>query len=297
MLIGQGKISENTLILWEYLLEYNIGNIMIKNNKGFTLLEMLIVILAIGIIASIVLVNNADEAKNEVDFVNIKTKWIVSEGKNIGNLAGKWSFDEGSGNKVNDMSNSRNNLAVYGNPNWKNRADCIFNKCLEFDGVDDYASSDSSIFSMKNRDFSVSFWFKANQLNKDMALITKGQIFSEGNYSNLGWGIGLTADNLLCFEAYKEGFKSVLYSKRNIVSGRWYHVLIVKAGTNTTLFIDGIIENSFSIIDAIEDEGHELRIGRNGSSALNYFNGIIDEVSIYFGGIELLSEKLNYDNI
>ncbi len=126
-------------------------------NKSFTLIEILVVIVVIGILSAFILVgvssitNSANINKSKALSDSIRNSLLIS-------LFSELKLD----NNANDSWKS-NNGTLYGSPLFDTNNNCIENECLIFDGNDDYIDLGSdpslvSIFDNGNK-FTYSLWF------------------------------------------------------------------------------------------------------------------------------------------
>ncbi|HLD27867.1 MAG TPA: hypothetical protein VJB39_03375, partial [Patescibacteria group bacterium] len=83
-----------------------------------------------------------------------------------GKPIGYWKLDEGEGGTIYDWSGNdhHGSLSLNGSPAtstaWQSAAGCKLNRCLDFDGADDYADIGSTGLPV----YSISLWFKADDI-------------------------------------------------------------------------------------------------------------------------------------
>ncbi len=255
-----------------------MNNYMNNNTKGFTLLEVMISILVIGIIASIVIVNNMDASKGKADMAKLKSQWVINEGKYVEKLVGKWSFDEGSGTAANDSSTFGRNGTIVGAV-WKDAGDCIEGKCLEFNGSSRYITLPTIDIS---NTISVSAWAYSSNFNQNGFIVgknpvnTQWELFFEGQY--VRWRGGAPTNNNVSCPKPEDN--------------KWHYFVGVQNGTSASLYVDGKMCASSSSVVAIGNGTGSVEIGRFSSNY--YFNGRIDEVSIYNSVMTLSEIRGNY---
>lgn len=260
-----------------------------NSNRGFTLLEVLISVLVIGIIASIVLINNNDEAKKQSEFVNIKAKWAMNEGKYIEKLVGKWSFDEVSGTGVIDSSTFAKSGNMSSVAMRKDADECAIGKCLKFNGVSDYVEVNNVQYFSK---WTYSLW-----INRIADSGIHERIMSFSNNSDYDRWFQIQPDDSLN-SGYRDsvGGRHVSTSDK-IELNRWYYVVATFDGQNIKLYIDGQLKITGPDFSSYTPRvmNYPLQFGRLGSSSFVYnFNGFIDEVAIYSDAITLSEIESNY---
>ena len=99
-----------------------------------------------------------------------------------------WGFDEGYGTTTHDETTNVSNGTIT-NALWKNESECIFGKCLYFDGSGDYVTM-KDLYSDK---LSVCTWIKPLQVDAADSIVIK-----RNNESNAGltneWALTLNAN-------------------------------------------------------------------------------------------------------
>jgi prepilin-type N-terminal cleavage/methylation domain-containing protein len=257
--------------------------------KGFTLLEVMISILVIGIIASIVFVSNIDDSKKLADIAALKTKWSVSEGKYIGQLIGKWPLDEGTGTNVSDASTFLKNGTVSGAV-WKTEKDCVSGTCLEFDGTDDYVQANSVPYFST---WSFSLWMKRTN---DSGTYERLMSYSN-NTAYDKWIQVYTDDSVGSGYVDTTGSGRHIYTADKLELNKWYYLVSTFDGTNIKIYINGELKatsNSFAAYIP-RNNGYPLSIGRLCSTTCYYsFKGLIDEPAVYEDAITMAEVRDNY---
>ena len=266
-----------------------MNNYMNNNTKGFTLLEVMISILVIGIIASIVIVNNMDASKGKADMAKLKSQWVINEGKYVEKLVGKWSFDEGSGTAANDSSTFGRGGVVNGGAVWKGESDCLSSGCLEFDGTNDYVNIGSSaLYSFSGGIVStVSMWVRQTVPVSPKGFFGShnptGHRFYLGVYNNK-WDMGIGSQPM------GGGHSGTLAD----VDTEWTCIVVTMSGSQAKMYVNSkpTIAKNYTAINLAGD----IPIGaiREVGSLIYYWNGKIDEVSIYSNVMTLSEIRGNY---
>jgi prepilin-type N-terminal cleavage/methylation domain-containing protein len=127
--------------------------------KAFTLIELLVVIAIIGILSGLIVVamggvtQKATIAKAQVFSNSLKNSLML-------NLISEWKFDETSGTATTDSwGNNTGTLANFNfnsTDGWKTTS-CVYNNCLQFDGVDDICSF-GNLSSSLSQSFTFEIW-------------------------------------------------------------------------------------------------------------------------------------------
>ena len=279
---------------------------MTKFKQGFSLVELLVVIFIIGVLASITMMNY-QESQRKAQEAKVKADWIIAEGRYIEKLAGKWSFDEGSGSTTQDSTDFKNTGTLHGNPTWLAETDCISGKCLLLDGTDDYI--ELSTMPRTGYPFTFSGWIYMSTTgphdggslflgNGDNYDDTKNHIMVDQNAKEV---------NMDQYRNSGGGTYSSLLEK-----GKWYYVVASFLNNNITpttqsdrkIYLNGYLDlYQTGLADPYRGEDPEVNsstwkwlIGTRlyPSNSLYYFNGRIDEFAIYDGALSFSQIKENY---
>ncbi|WP_144962207.1 LamG-like jellyroll fold domain-containing protein [Gillisia sp. Hel_I_86] len=164
-----------------------------------------------------------------------------------------------------------------------------FSNCstIDFDGTDDHIVFGDN-FNLSG-DFTMEAWIKQDPST------TAGikTIVSKRDASNLAAGFDLIIDNNIPKFRWNT---SSLASKYPIGTDRWYHISVIKGGTNPGLYVDGILVSEGSpgaptslsqpfLIGAMYDANAPL-------APQNYFHGWIEEVRIW--NTAITTEQLQF---
>jgi prepilin-type N-terminal cleavage/methylation domain-containing protein len=266
-----------------------------KLKKGFTLIEIMVSILIIGILSSIFILNKYEESKRMADFAGLKTKWSVNEGKYIENLAGKWSFDEGSGTSTQDGSNFDNTGTITGSPTWKDSKDCISGTCLDLDGSNQYVSGSIPTFLLSGSSAkTITAWIYPD--NSDPG----GTIASLNNTADSAQSFILEmVTNSSSVYLFTNGFNSdndVIISGAEIPTlSTWNYVVFAFDGTDWKYYLNGVLTKSGTFTPTLNTSPNSISIGsRMDGSTTGYWPGLIDEVAVYSGEVKISQIESEY---
>jgi len=184
-------------------------------------------------------------------------------------LGGWWP---GEGN-ANDVVGNNNGTLVNG----VTFTDGTVGQAFSFNGTSSYVSiSDSPSLDAFVSQITIEAWIKSNRTNADSdweGIITKG---------NSSWRLQATAGaTTLTFSTTGILPHEDLYGSRNVYDGQWHHVAGVYNGTNMYLYVDGTLDVSQPATGSIAQNSYPMCIGKNAWGTGYYFNGLVDEVSIY----------------
>jgi hypothetical protein len=157
---------------------------------------------------------------------------------------------------------------------------------LHFDGVDDYVDMGNvASTNFGTNDFTIEAYVKTTYgpgQSHPTALISKR---SDCNCSNF-WNVRMLPSGAFYFESSEAGcgnFVSIT-SNGTINDGNWHHVAVTRKGSQITLYLDGVADNSGNVPITNLSNADALQIGRDACSDQPwgmYFNGEIDEVRIW----------------
>ncbi len=262
-------------------------------NKSFTLIEILIVIVVIGVLSAFVLVgmssitSSANITNSQAFSSSIRNKLLL-------NLVAEWKFDELTtainGTTVLNNWGANNGTFFSDDANDKLRtgADCVSGKCIYLDGTGDYVRITSIPYASIHGPSTVDLWFKTNS-------ITNGQrIFSD---NCIEWSIYLNNNSI-----YGVAYSSISGGAYSL--NKWHHVVLShehpEGLTNTKLkiYVNGkkMNEGTYSITTQNGYYDFSLALGWDVATCGSgvYFNGFIDDVRIYKEGVSYSRVKERY---
>ena len=200
-------------------------------NKSFTLIEILVVIIIIGILASVVLfsTNDSTEKRKRLEVLTFSEG---AKGKSLDSLISEWNFDGptsvGSAATNADVKDSwgHNDGVVYGGPIIKGGEDCVVGKCLQFDGFDDYidmgqgASDSLKIINSQT----IEYWVYPTDMTVRRNPIAKayggeGTIVQEVN-GYMRYYYGTAGGNAQIYQG--------VTTSRTIKANEWNHLAVVR---------------------------------------------------------------------
>jgi hypothetical protein len=129
--------------------------------------------------------------------------------------------------------------------------------------------------------FTVECWFYTANNTAQASIVSKDWNQSTTNPS---YGIYLNSGATLIY-MIADGTSSSIYNQytyTGITINTWYHVALVRNGSNMLSFLNGVLANTQTISITSKDAGTTFNIGTNNDTG-NYFNGYIDEVRITKG--------------
>ena len=265
-------------------------------NKWFTLIEILVVIVIVGILSAFIIVSMAGVsekaaiAKGQAFSSSLKNSLMM-------NLVSEWNFEgptmAGSNAVSSDVldtwGNGDGNIESYGGnyPVVRSGKDCLSGKCLEFSGSGGSVMiTDSLINSITNK-LTISFWVWFDvDLSWGPGLVWKGGY----NYvvGHEGGGISFRAWN----SSGTASTSTIAASK--IPLNKWHNIVASFDGSSR-IYLNAVGESVGVSVGTIRDQAGNLYIGRRGDYSDNYFfNGKIDEVKLYNESIPSFRIEENY---
>ena len=243
-----------------------------KLNKGFTLLELLIVISIMGLLAGMIMVS----------FPGVQKRARLAQALQFSDslrgslqmdMIGWWPLDETSGTVAKDSWFDQFDGTLNGNPQW---TEGVINGALEFDG-NDYVSHPTPDIDPRNG--TLEAWVKPNVTHPWGLWQTHnatGQnwldwismfMYSSGRfYFRMGNGSSCCSNDT-----------TFLYNDI-VEAGEWMHMAFTWGGTTMKAYVNGkvVAQRTNAIFQDNVDPG--ARIGQGHSIGMN---GLIDEVRIY----------------
>lgn len=198
-----------------------------------------------------------------------------------GGPAAWWKFDEGIGTTLFNSSSTQNN--GYFNspaPNWVDESQCIYGKCLSFDGTQSaYSNYDISWNNTNN--VSLSFWVKPqNTTDSQRGILGKQYSLYEWSIYQSGSSVSLVYWNT--GGGHTNGMDD---SWGNVLTtNKWTHLVYTWDGSTSRFYADGkIVKTKTAINPSINmNRTNNMMFGGNIYTWGNtFFRGLIDEVKIY----------------
>jgi len=197
-------------------------------------------------------------------------------------LVGYWPFN---GNAT-DESGSGNNGVVNGATLTTDRFGNS-NSAYNFIGDSQYITvPNSSVFN--SNDISVSLWVSSSNIQRQIALIRLNYANASNEHFGIAFndlnqfGVGIAAKynnpNCIAGLGWEKNEKI-----QNIMDNSFHHVVGVISGNTLNLYIDGILVQTTTTPYQQTSNcwGGDIQIGRNWSNFSDYFNGKIDDISIW----------------
>jgi prepilin-type N-terminal cleavage/methylation domain-containing protein len=255
--------------------------------QAFTLIELLVVIAIIGILSGLIVVTmNGVTAKANI----AKLKIFSNSLKNslMLNLVSQYLFNDINSANYDPDTRVLNSVAgnvpdswldnegtAYNGPLVKDGSDCVTDKCLSFDGSNDYVNTGSGS-NLQNQNLTIEFWANASSIESS----TSGIIGTSGYTSNLGFGLYSNSNNLYNVWACNGTDRQIVSSVFTITIG-WNHYVITKSGSTLNAYKNGIVVKTSSVLtNSIDYTGISWYIGQSINSSYNFY-GLIDDVRIY----------------
>lgn len=191
--------------------------------------------------------------------------------------AGNTKSYPGSGTTWTDITSSGNNATLTNGPTYSSTNGGSF----LFDGVDDYADiANAGVGNFGTSSFSVSVWGKATASSSG----TRGIMSKYNPHSGIGTGWYMFFVDGNIWVSINQDLTPPLESSSisvNITTGRWYNFVITRSGTNFSLYINGVLQQSNTTTNIIDcSSTAPLRIG-SGYSTGYYYSGNCSIAQIY----------------
>jgi len=193
-------------------------------------------------------------------------------------LVGCWMMNEGSGNRISDLSMNGNNgtlIGANGLPTWVPGRS---GQALNFDGVDDYVDMGSNASLKPVSAITVSAWIKFNSLTADIRAISDWHglasedrwIFYENSATVIYWYVCNVNGVNTAYVAYTPTLNT------------WLHLVGTYNGSAIEFHVNGASVGTTALSGNLNagSSNYTVRIGKQATTG-GYFDGLIDEVRIY----------------
>jgi len=183
--------------------------------------------------------------------------------------AGFWWMNEGSGNKVFDLSGNGCNCVLSGDPQW---IPGKFGPALDFDGNDYGTVTHKSSLVLPNQ-LSVSFWIKTTSVARNTIL----------DHFYRDWEFAIDDPDLLVWYGDNVSYADVVFSGGFTADGLWHHIVITvdKAAGIIKAWKDGIYIGTETDSLLSGSSTQDLYIASRGAGSSQVFPGSLDNIHIY----------------
>jgi len=166
-------------------------------------------------------------------------------------LVGAWFFNEGSGNKVYDLSGNRNTGVFVGNIAWDSGK---FGSVLISDGIGDYVNCGANNIIISDlTDVTVNIWLYITSTTATYSeTFTSGSHIVSSQPNAAGWVIWCSYQSSnIKFSVAKSNTVRVTTPTKTLSLNTWYMVtgVFVKATSTAYLYVDGVLIGSATNIN------------------------------------------------
>lgn len=204
-------------------------------------------------------------------------------------LVAYYSFDEGSGNVLHDVSGHGNEGTIYG-ATW---VDGVRGKALKFSGENSYVNCGTTLTGTVLRSVTVAAFINVNRFPQSgdpdqVDVYARDTIFYDG--SDGEFNLFIRENRTVAFSIKMSDYSWYgTFSTTKITADMWYQVTGIYDGINNTIsiFVNGQLENTKTVpkISLYNPSGdYYPTIGAYSGISdnhRNYLNGIIDDLRIY----------------
>ncbi len=248
----------------------------------------------------------------DIDDVKIWNKALDHREVNIeyngGKPIGWWKLDKGEGTTAYDYSGNGNNGTLTNmSPatDWLPSTSCKLNRCLDFDGSNDFINMGNVLNFDGTDPFSFGFWFKTSISSTTPSTIISKEILAP---PYTGYYIGFAIDGTSTTQdslgvAIVDSSTNILrkWTDTAYNDGQWHHGLITYDGNQSVngifIYVDGNLQSTSSsgtTISTTIANSSNFEVGaRNGTN--QPFTGQVDEVRAYRYLLDANDVKIEYN--
>lgn len=162
-------------------------------------------------------------------------------------------------------------------------------RSISFDGSSHLVTGNNSDFTFGTGDFTVEFWVNPSQVADQWKAIIADDHYAATNY---GWIIYQSYDDL---KIYRSGATNILTKTDCFDTGKWMHIAWVRSSGTSTLYVNGVAEDTYS--DSTNYNGDKIYIGQRANGNYDYEGSIygvrvVNGSAVYTAAFNPSMEKL-----
>jgi prepilin-type N-terminal cleavage/methylation domain-containing protein len=258
--------------------------------KGFTLMELLVVIAVFGLISSIIFVISRDALDNTRISKGLQFSQHLQN--SLGSWAvGVWPLDEGTESTANDLSGWGSHGALTNEPAWITDTPSGNGYALSFDGDNDYvAVSNYGSVVAGVGEVTVEAWLKPGVSSGNDDFVWFATTGDKRITVHFPWGEGI----IWQFGDFATCSRSITLDPSWV--GVWAHYVFFasESGGYSSIYRNGIeVATGSCTTNPLPASTTTLYIGGRGYSGYG-FQGSIDEVRIYNANLTSAQIRLRY---
>ncbi len=285
-------------------------------NKSFTLIEILVIIVVIGILSAFILVgmssitSSANIAKGQTFSNSLRNSLLI-------NLVSEWKFDgtttAGSPATANDLKDSWGTntsiLCTAGGifphpvPTVRSGSSCISGSCLEYDNIDDQYYINNPNLRYTGGGLTLEAWIKIRSTSTGEVSFIMSKPWNGSGYYN--YYFRWNSDSVFLYLGGETGQNKGV-TAANIFKDKWYHVVAtVNSSKVIKIYVNGVVAvtDSHTITTWVPtagggDASRPFSIGHgyncDQSVPTWIFDGFMDEAKLYNEAVPTSKIQENY---
>ena len=190
-------------------------------------------------------------------------------------LVGYWPFNGNANDESGNGNNGTNNGATLTTDRFGNS-----NSAYSFNGTNNFIELVNSAQLDNMNDFSISTWYQVNNTSPQFQFLVSKDLMGDPpngdwdfyvNYNKVKFDITINTNN-------NSGTQNSL-----IEPNTWNHALITRNSLSglINIYINGVLENSFTGYIGPYSNTQKMNFGRQGSSNQHFLNGKLDDIGIW----------------
>src|SRR5258708_3393524 len=211
-----------------------------------------------------------------------------------------YQFRETTGINIDDSSGNNHHAKIHRTSFTLGQPSLISG--LDSDIINDIGNNKSFQFNNGNNswiqgpsttlgtDWEIEIWVKPTTVDSTQRVVVGSRF--DGSAVNSQFLIDITSGNRLNFHGFSGSTESIIVGPPIVANSKYYTVVTCQANI-CSFWVNGVFHGTVTLAGNINNPGSPIMLGTNGSVLSNFFDGYIDEFTVYHHVAHIDTETVN----